>query len=257
MARTKTAPAPKTATTKRKTTGVESVLPPLKIETFTLWCIGDTPLISHAWSEKARRAMLDKQQKEVSEGREKRDPEADFLSSLYEMSEDQYGFPVTALKKSILTAAHKDRGVPRETVKSSLFIKHEMIRTRPALSGAICDMPLVRIWGSKPEMREDMVRVGAGLNKTASLAYRAQFSTWAFRLVFRLDTIACPYEWIPFLMRKAGLSTGIGDWRNEKNGIFGAYHVGLAGEVAAWEKFAAGKGPLPQPISELELEAAE
>jgi hypothetical protein len=223
-------------------------LPPLKIEKFSFWIIGDTPLISHAWSEKARREMLNKQQKEVSEGREIRDPEADFLSSLYDMGDGKFGFPVTALKNSILSTAHKDRGVPRATVRAALWINHKMISTRPALSGAICDMPLIQIWGSEPEMREDMVRVGAGLSKTASLSYRAQFTRWAFKISGRLDTAACPLAWIPFLIRKAGMSTGIGDWRNEKNGIFGAFHIATVKEAREWDRFAAGEGPLPEIV---------
>lgn len=30
-------------------------------KTFRLWLVGDTPLITHAWSEKAKREMLQKQ----------------------------------------------------------------------------------------------------------------------------------------------------------------------------------------------------
>ena len=59
---------------------------------FTIWLVGDTPLITHAWSEKARREMLGKQTKATKGGKEARDPEADFVNSLYDMG-DGYGFP--------------------------------------------------------------------------------------------------------------------------------------------------------------------
>ena len=50
------------------------------------------------------------------------------------------------------------------------------------------------------------------------------------------------------MIRHSGLSTGIGDWRNEKNGMFGAYHLGNPKENEEWDKFAAGTGELPVPV---------
>ena len=145
------------------------------IQQAVIWITGTAPLITHSWSEKAKREMLGKQQKRVTGGKAVRDPQADFQSSLYEMAEGVYGFPATGLKKAFLTPAHKDRGVARTSVLTSLWIQPELVRVRPALAGAICDMPLIRIVAGEPEMREDMVKVGSGLAKTATLAYRAQF----------------------------------------------------------------------------------
>lgn len=219
---------------------------------FTVWLVGDTPLITHAWSEKAKREMLSKQVKAPKAGKEARDPHADFVSSLYEMGKDKngndaYGFPVTGIKNCILSAAHKDKGIARSATMASLWLEAEMVRVRPALAGAICDMPLVRIHGSKPEMREDMVRVGSGLNKTASLAYRAQFTTWAIKIRGRFNATALNEDQIAFLISEAGPSFGLGEWRNERKGMFGAFHIGSPEEEAAWERFIAGKGPLPVP----------
>lgn len=209
------------------------------------WLIGDTPLITHAWSEKARREMLAKQVKATKPGREARDPETDFRNSLYEMGEGAYGFPVSGIKNCILSAAHKDKGLPRTTLQSALWLEGEMIRTRPALAGAVCDMPLVRIYGSPPEMREDMVRVGAGQNKTATLAYRGQFSHWAMNVKGKLNTSVVTLDALAFLINEAGLAVGIGEWRNEKRGMFGAFHVASASEERAWTDYTVGEAPLP------------
>lgn len=54
----------------------------------------------------------------------------------------------------------------------------------------MCDMPLVRIWGTDPEMREDMVKIGSGMTKTANLAYRAQFTHWAIRVTGEFNNSA-------------------------------------------------------------------
>lgn len=213
---------------------------------FSVWLVGETPLIVHAWSEKARREMLSKQVKATKGGKEARDPQADFVSSLYEMSDGVYGFPAMGVKNCILSAAHKDKGIARTGVMAALWIDAEMVRTRPALAGAICDMPLVRIWGSDPEMREDMVKIGAGLNKTANLAYRAQFTTWAIRITGRFNTTILTPEALAFLIQDAGMSSGLGEWRNERKGLFGAFRLADEAEEQAWDAYAAG-GPLPLP----------
>jgi len=229
-------------------------------QSFLVWLIGDTPLICHAWSQKAKLEMLKKQVGSTKSAKEKRDPETDFLDSLYEMRDGIYGFPITAVKKALLSFAHKDRGIARSDAQQSIWLNAEMISTRPALAGAICDMPLIRIYGSKPQMREDMVRIGTGLRKTANLAYRAQFTTWGLRITGNMNPLIVEAHQLLFLLRNAGSGAGIGDWRNEKGGWFGGFHVADLEEQQEWEKFAKNEGPLPKPRPSSEspmMEAAE
>jgi hypothetical protein len=221
---------------------------PTNYKRFSFIVVGDTPLITHAWSEKARREMLGKQIGITKPGKEARDPQADFLNSLYSMGADEegvFGFPAMGLKKCMLSAAHKDKGLARTSARQGLWLDAEMVRTRPALAGAICDMPLIRIHGSKPEMREDMVRVGSGLNKTSTLAYRAQFTTWAFRVTGRYNSTIFKPASLAFLVREAGESSGLGEWRIEKDGMFGAFHLADVAEEKAWNDFIDNGGPLP------------
>lgn len=246
------AAVPEISTATQSLTALMSTKAPF--QRFGVWIVGDTPLITHAWSEKARREMLQKQVKATKSGREARDPQADFVSSLYEMGKDTYGFPAMGIKNCFMSAAHKDKGLARSSVLASLWLDADMSRVRPALAGAICDMPLVRIWGSKPEMREDMVKIGSGLNKVASLAYRAQFSTWACRITGRINPATLTVEALAFIIQESGLSEGIGEWRNSKKGYFGAFHLASQAEEDAWELHRAGNGPLP--LNDY-LEAAE
>lgn len=222
--------------------------------TFKLWLVGDTPLITHAWSEKAKREMLQKQVKATKAGKDQRDPQADFVSSLYEMGQDKdgndiYGFPATGVKNCILSAAHKDKGIARTSVMSALWIDAAMTRVRPALAGAVCDMPLVRIYGGAPEMREDMVKIGSGLNKIANLAYRGQFTVWAMNISGRFNASVITPDALAFLIQESGVASGLGEWRNERKGMFGAFHLASAEEEAQWNAFATGKGQLPLPTS--------
>lgn len=220
---------------------------PVQFKRFTVWLVGDTPLITHAWSEKARREMLEKQVKATKGGRELRDPQADFVSSLYEIGEGAYGFPAMGIKNCILSSAHKDKGIARTAVMSALWVDADMVRARPALAGAICDMPLVRIYGTAPEMREDMVKVGSGLNKTATLAYRGQFTIWAMKVTGRFNTTVLTPDALAFLIQQSGMESGLGEWRNERKGLFGAFHLATGAEEKQWETFASGKGAMPLP----------
>jgi len=106
-------------------------------------------------------------------------------------------------------------------------------------------------------MREDMVRVGAGLNKTSTLAYRAQFFPWAARITGRFNPTQVPAESLAFLFDEAGRACGLCDWRNEKRGVFGSFHLASAEEEGAWTRFSKGEGPMPMPETTMLLEAAE
>jgi len=224
---------------------------------FDVWVVGDTPLITHSWSEKAKLEMLRKQVKAVkAAGRQARDPEEDYLNSLYEIRDGVYAFPTTAAKLALMSAAHVDKGISKTSILSNVWMDCSMYRVRPALAGAVCDMPLTRIYGAKPEMREDMVRVGAGLNKTSTLAYRAQFFPWAARLKGRFNPTQVPPESLAFLFDEAGRACGLCDWRNEKRGVFGSFHMADEEEEDAWMKFSKGEGPMPRNQT-LMLEAAE
>lgn len=229
-----------------------------KFDKFRLWIVGDSPLICHSWTEKAKLEMLSKQVKAIKPAKEAREPEKEFINALYKMKDGAYGFPATAIKKCLLSMAHKDKGIPQTAVMRSLWISAPYVSIQAAMRGAVCDLPLVRIYGSKPEMREDMTRIGAGLRKTATLSYRAQFKTWAIRISGRFNASVINGDVIRHLINEAGVSTGIGDWRNEKSGSFGMFHLADAEEEQEWTAFAAGKGKLPKPRDEDDyLEAAE
>lgn len=216
---------------------------------FEMWLIGMTPMIQHSWSHKAKLQMLQKQVKAVKgEGKETRDPQKDFLDSLYWMDEQKghIGFPTTAFKLSFLTVAHKDRGIARSDAKLAIYLKADMVDQRPALAGAKCDLPLTRVYGSKPVIREDMGNVGSGLTKKANLIYRAQIDTWAVKLRGQFNTAMMTHDHLIALAMGSGIAVGVGEWRNERDGSFGAYRLAVSqDEIDAWEAYAAGKGPLP------------
>ena len=64
-----------------KTTNEQVItIPALDIRTATIKIVGDSPLIVHKWSEKAKKEILDKQMKKAkNKGHDAKDPFADFI----------------------------------------------------------------------------------------------------------------------------------------------------------------------------------
>jgi hypothetical protein len=223
---------------------------------FDFWIVGDTPLIVHAWSAKAKEEILQKQVRAYkATGRDPRDPQQDYENAFYRISPDEYGFPAMAVKNCIVSAAHKDKGIPQTLVQRALFVKAPFYQIRPALAGATCNMPLFKVYGSDPIMREDMGRIGSGLKKTAALIYRPSFDTWAMRVRGRYNSAVLNDEILAALVEESGYSAGIGEWRNERKGVFGAFHLGTDDEQKAWHAYRLGSGPLPVTEPEM-MEAA-
>ena len=194
-------------------------LPPLNIQTMDICVIGDTPLICHAWTSKAKKEMLDKQMKKAKPGRAAKDPEDDFKQSLYPLQGGGYGFPVIAFKDAAVTACTSVAGITKVAARQAF-------RVGASLDGA----ELVKIEGAKPEPREDMVRIGMG---KADIRYRGQFVHWWTKVRVRFNANVLSAEQIVNLFNTAGFGVGVGEWRMEKDGQFGCFHVASGEEVAA------------------------
>lgn len=189
----------------KKPEQVKISLPAIDIQTLTLTVVGDSPLICNRWSEKAKAMMRAKQMKQATEKRAAKNPEADFLGSLYKMGPGKYGFPAVGFKSAAVSAARYSEGLKMTELRGALHIPGE----------------LVEIQG-KPTMREDMVRVGMGV---ADLRYRGEFKTWKAKLVIRFNARMLSAEMIANLFNAAGFGVGVGEWRPERNGSFGCFHV--------------------------------
>lgn len=214
---------------KKSTTSTAFVLPPLNKQRIDPVIVGDAPLIVHAWSEKAKRLMLAKQTKEAQMAKEAKDPDADFQQSLYSIKGGGYGFPSVAVKDAMVTAVTSISGVTKVAARQAFRVVGEQALVSGTHPGLTMRQDLVRILGSKPEMREDMVRVGMG---TADIRYRAQFLPWCMQLhiVFNADLLSASQ--IVNLLEVAGFGVGIGEWRPERNGQHGLFHVADPAEVA-------------------------
>lgn len=196
-------------------------LPRLDLRLMEVTVVGDSPLIVHAWSAKAKREMLDKQMKKAKSAKEAKDPKADFESSLYRL-DDGFGFPSIGFKAAAVTACTSVAGITKVAARQAFHILGEDIDINGAFEGTKARVNLVRIEGCQPAMREDMVRVGMG---TADLRYRGEFADWHAKLLVRFNANVLSEEQLLNIINVAGFAVGVGEWRPEKDGMNGMFHV--------------------------------
>lgn len=218
----------------KETTTIE--LPRLDVQMLDVTVIGDMPLIVHAWSVKAKREMLTKQMKKAKAAKTAKDPEQDFRDSLYQLPDGGHGFPSVAFKAAAVTACTSVSGVTKVAARQAFHIFGEDIDVHGAFEGTVMRLNLVRILGSSPRMREDMVRVGMG---TADLRYRGEYWPWYAKVLVRFNANVLSPEQILNLLNTAGFAVGVGEWRSEKDGQQGLFHVATAEESEALAREAA------------------
>lgn len=214
-----------------KTTKQETIIEirPIETEIIPIRIVGDTPLIVHAWSEKAKRMMLEAQMKTTkTKAKEVRDPFDDFIQSLYWLSGKpeestpeafdnairngaKFGFPVGAIKLAANAAAYRNGWVKNQMgLRGAYFLKTK-------------HGEMAEIQGCVPEMREDMVRIGMG---SADLRYRGEFKNWFMEFDLEYNKNGdMTAEQIINCLNAGGYSVGIGEWRPEKDGQFGMFHI--------------------------------
>jgi hypothetical protein len=198
------------APTKKTPATPEATIVRVKRETALFPIVGTTPLITHAWSEKAKQEMRDKQTGKAKPKKEAKDPEADFQASKYRLPDGREAFPAVAFKAAIVNAARLFEGITMTELRQTVYVHGE----GPNL--------LVPIQGES-YMREDMVRIGMG---TADLRYRACYSGWRAQLMISWVPNVCTLEQMVALIEAAGLG-GIGEWRPEKSksGQYGMFEI--------------------------------
>lgn len=182
----------------------------INVRDISFTIIGKSPLVQHKWSEKAKRMMAEKQAGKKTKVREARKPKEECEAATYYTADGKYGIPVTALKASLINAAHKDIGIEKTLVRKSFFI--------PCYdSNGVLEMKT-----KKPTMREDMVRVGMG---SADIRYRPQFDEWSVKVSAEYDADLLTPEDIANLINRAGFGVGLNEMRPEKGGDFGRFQI--------------------------------
>lgn len=210
----------------KTTEGVAISIPRPDIRVIELTLIGETRLVLHRWSEKARQEMRDKQGGKARTKKAPKIPQKEFEDSLYTSREGWCGFPAGGFKKSAVGACRYTDGI---TMVVARGVMHVLADGEDARDGT----ELVRIHGSDPRMREDMVRINMG---TADLRYRGEFLPWWATIRVKFNANIITEEQLVNLFTLAGLHVGLGEGRPgaPKNTMdWGMFRVATADDVLA------------------------
>jgi hypothetical protein len=191
---------------------------PLEIQTVEIPIIGETPLIQHRWSEKAKRMMLDAQTGKARPKKEPKDPVGDFEQATYRMDDGRYGHPAPAFKAAIVEGAKLFDGLTMADLKRFLRVLGEGVDQ------------LVEIRGER-QMFESPTRLKTGV---ADLRYRPIFNEWSAVLTLRYPRVMFPVLQSVIELVNAGGMAGVGEWRpsspNSKTGMYGTFRVAEGAE---------------------------
>lgn len=206
------------------------VIPELDTITVDIWVRGTSELIENKWASKAVQQMTDKQTGEASAGKESKNPDENFLDSLYilkmgkivgkfadgERTADghpdvrieggKFGFPSVGFKSSMVDACTSlKKSITKIQARQSFHVLGE----------------LTEIFGA-PRMRQDMVRLNG---KTADIRFRGAFPEWCAKLRINYNRRALSASQLTNLLNVAGYAVGIGEFRPSKNGPYGRFEV--------------------------------
>jgi len=202
---------------------LEVVIPALSIQTLKLKVVGDSTLVFHAWSQKARGQIRDTGGGAPKEKKGPRTPWLDFIESMYwitpkpnppksaterDVAAAKFGLPTLAFKSAAVDAcSHVDKSLTKVIARGAFHLNGE----------------LVEIVGPPPRMREDMVRVGM----TTDIRYRGEMPEWSATLEIRFNDKVLSARQIVHLFNVAGFAIGVGEGRPQKDRSWGMFHVAL------------------------------
>jgi hypothetical protein len=178
----------------------------------------------HKFSEKSKRQILEKQQKKVGGPKEIRNPWEDAIEGAYWMKGKPTEYTEAAFYASVANGAKL--GFPATGVKDSACsgaYRNKLSKDKISLYGAfhVAGGELIEIIG-RPEVREDCVKISMG---AMDLRYRVWFPDWEIRFEIIYNHAVITIEQILSYFEAGGFAVGIGEYRIEKGGIFGAYRV--------------------------------
>lgn len=187
----------------------EATIAEMVIKDARVVLVGDSPLIVHAWSSKAKQEILDKQMKKAKLAKQPKNPEELFEEALYRDENGNYAFPAVAFKSAAVDACSMVSDMTKVGTRGAFHIHGSM----------------VKLEYEEVKRREDMVRIGMG---TADVRIRPEFIGWSVTLNIRFNSGVISIDQLATLFNVGGFSIGVGEWRPQKDGSNGMFHVKTA-----------------------------
>lgn len=178
----------------------------------TLRGMPGTPLVIHAFAEKAKQEIRDKQQKKAKKAHDERKPLEESEAAKYFDGEGRECAPITAIKKALISAATAFDDITKVGLRQAIFVS--------AKNGPGLFVPIEKHDGSPAVgvMREDAVTIGIN---TRGLSYRPEYKEWQLRVNIEYNPRIVSEEQLLALVDQAGWGVGICEGRPERSSALG------------------------------------
>lgn len=172
-----------------------------------------SPLVIHAFAEKAKQEIRDKQQKKAKGAKDTRDPHTEFLAARYLDEEGRECAPITAIKKALVSAGTAMDNITKVAIRQAIFVA-------PTVAPASMLVPIERPDGTPAigVMREDAVTIGIN---TRGLVYRPEYREWRLQVTVEYNSRLLSEEQVVALAEQAGWGVGICEGRPERSSALG------------------------------------
>jgi hypothetical protein len=190
------------------------VIPDLKVKHVTVVIKGLTPLIVHRFGEHAQNQIAKAQDGSAKVKKPPRVPRDEYIDAQYQFMNDDgvmaHGFPAIGIKLAMVAAGMRFADQKSTHLLGMFTVPAEHLEIK---------------WpGEEPIMRTDRVVIG-GMSRTTNLAYRPEYRNWRMEVPLMFNPNFISLNQLITIMKIAGFSVGIGEWRVERKGIFGQFDV--------------------------------
>jgi hypothetical protein len=186
--------------------GEAVTIKPPRLQTVEYKLTGSAPLVTAAFSEKARQKMMDTQragtQSRSKKDRSPRDFEADMQAAIHVAEEGWIGFPASAFRAAMISACRLV-GYKMTLAKLAVFVEADGL-------DKVSGQPLVRLNVGKPELHVAAVR---NANGGTDLRARPMWRKWSVSIRVKFDEDIFSLTDISNLLARVGLQVGIGEGR--------------------------------------------
>lgn len=185
----------------------------IQSEEFTLRGKLGSSLVVHAFGDKAKKEIRDKQQKKAKQAKPERKPDEEFRAARYVDLELRECVPITAIKKALISAATAFDDLTKVALRQAIFVD--------CVAQPGSQLVPIELHDGKPAvatMREDAVTIGIN---TRGLAYRPSYEQWQLRVRIEYNPHLVSREQLLALIDQAGWGVGICEGRPERSSALG------------------------------------
>ena len=139
------------------------------------------------------------------------------------------------IKGALLTACkYKEVGIPQTQLRGAVYVEGDLLPIKFVPKSAKESNETITYYGKGPGQRRDIVRVGKFGAKQPDIRYRPAYDDWSISFMLTFEPKLISLAALCHLVRRAGMSVGLCEWRPEgpgggKGGQFGRFDLALEG----------------------------